>query len=367
MRAFLISMRRGRLLGRLWPIFQTAVAAVLAWYLAVVVGAEQRPAFAAIAAVISLGATFGERRQRAVQLIAGVMLGILVADLLVRLLGSGLPQIGVLVLLAMVAAVALGGGELLVTEAAVSAILIASLPHSAAAVRMLEVLIGGGVALSVQSFVFPPDPVLSVARATNAVFGELGTTLKDAADALADGDQRRAEAAVDSAQQVEVRVGELREVLLLGADTARWAPQRRAARSQLDGYERMLRHATLAAGNTRVLMRHVLRYVRGGRPPQPELADALRDLSLAAWELPAQFTEPWRGGDVLKMAFQAASSATAAVRGEPDVALLEIAGHARSIAIDLVKASEAGESERGAIGEAPTEELLASMTAPEPA
>jgi uncharacterized membrane protein YgaE (UPF0421/DUF939 family) len=75
---------RHRVDGHLWPIVQTALAAVSAWYIALLFGVERRPAFASIAAVISLGAAFFERRQRAVQLIGGVMLGIVVADLLMR-------------------------------------------------------------------------------------------------------------------------------------------------------------------------------------------------------------------------------------------------------------------------------------------
>jgi hypothetical protein len=67
----LIQLGRGRVHGHLWPILQTAVAAVGAWYLAALLGVEHRPAFASIAAVISLGAAFVERRRRAVQLIAG--------------------------------------------------------------------------------------------------------------------------------------------------------------------------------------------------------------------------------------------------------------------------------------------------------
>ena len=109
-------MARQRVYGHLWPIVQTGVAAVGAWYCAVLLGVEHRPAFASIAAVVSLGAAFGERRQRAVQLIAGVMLGIVLADLLVRVIGVGLPQIGVLVVLAMLAAVILGGGERLLED-----------------------------------------------------------------------------------------------------------------------------------------------------------------------------------------------------------------------------------------------------------
>src|SRR5438309_1345761 len=165
----MISLARQRVHGHLWPILQTAVAAVGAWYLAVLLGVEHRPTFASIAAVISLGAAFGERRQRAIQLIAGVMLGIVLADLLVRAIGYGLPQIGVLVVLAMLSAVILGGSELLVTEAAVSAILVATL-SSTPEVRLLEVLIGGGVALVVHTLVFPPDPRIGAARAASVAF-----------------------------------------------------------------------------------------------------------------------------------------------------------------------------------------------------
>ncbi len=360
-----MQLARARVRVHFWPILQTAVAAVGAWYLAVALGVERRPAFASIAAVISLGAAFGERRQRAVHLIGGVMLGILIADLLVRAIGDGLPQIGLLVVLAMLAAVVVGGDEMLVGEAAVSAILIATL-SATPLVRLCEVLIGGGVALVVHTLLFPPNPVIDVSRATGAVFGELGAALRDAATALAAGDVRHAEAAREAAEGVETRIGELRRAVVAGTDTARWAPLRRSSRGELEGYSRLIEHAEFAAGSVRVLARTVLTYVRSGRPVPPELADAVRELGLAAWELPAQFGEPWRGGDVLRMALQSAGLATAAAESHPDIALNEIAGRVRSIAIDIIRASEAGQTDRGTIGEAPTEELLAALPVPEP-
>jgi len=361
-----LQLAAARAHGHLWPIFQTALAAVVAWYLAVLLGVEHRPAFASIAAVISLGAAFGERRQRAVQLIGGVMLGIVVADLLLRVIGSGVPQIGLLVVLAMLAAVILGGGDVLVGEAAVSALLVARL-SSPPTVRLLDVLIGGGVAMAIHTLVFPPDPVAGVSRATAAVFAELGASLQDAAAALATGDVDRGAAARQAAENVERHIGELRQAILVGTDTARWAPLRRPALAELDSYARTMTHAELAARSARVLARNVLTYVRGRRPAQPELAEAVRELGLAAWELPAQYEEPWRSGDVLRGALQAAGLATAAAARHPDIALSEIAGQVRSIAIDIVRASEAGETERGGLVEAPTEELLAALPVPEPA
>jgi uncharacterized membrane protein YgaE (UPF0421/DUF939 family) len=362
----MINLARQRIHGHLWPILQTAVAAVGAWYIALVAGVEHRPAFASIAAVVSLGAAFGERRQRAVQLIAGVMLGIVLADLLVRAIGAGLPQIGLLVVLAMLAAVILGGTELLVTEAAVSAILVSTL-SSTPEVRLLDVLIGGGMALVVHTLVFPPEPVTGVARATNAVFGELGVVLRDAAGALAGGDARLAEAAATGSDGLEPRVDDLRQAILVGSDTARWAPLRRRSRAQLERYDRTVPHADLVARSVPVLARRVRQYVRGGNPPHPGLADAIRDLGLAAWELPRQFDEPWRSGDVLRLALRAAGEATAAAARDQSLAVSDIAGQVRSIAIDIVRASEAAETEQSALTEAPTEELLAALPLPEAA
>ena len=161
-------------------------------------------------------------------------------------------------------------------------------------------------------------------------------------------------------------MSELRHAVLVGSDTARWAPLRRAARIELERYARTLDHADLAARSARVLARNVRQYVAAASPPQPELANAIRDLGLAAWELPAQFDEPWRSGDVLRIVLQAAGRATAAATREPNIALNDIAGQVRSIAIDIARASEAGETTHGAVTEAPTEELLAALPLPEP-
>src|SRR3569833_2706682 len=74
---------------RLLPIAHTAAAAVLAWYIALVALTDPRPAFASIAAVIAVGATYGQRGVRAAELIGGVVVGLSVADVIVRAIGGG--------------------------------------------------------------------------------------------------------------------------------------------------------------------------------------------------------------------------------------------------------------------------------------
>src|SRR3954465_664151 len=98
---------------RLWPIVQTAMAAMAAWGLATLALPDGRPSFASIAAVVCLGASYGQRGQRALQLGAGVVVGFCVPTGRGALIGTGLVQMGLLVVLAMPAATLLGGGELL--------------------------------------------------------------------------------------------------------------------------------------------------------------------------------------------------------------------------------------------------------------
>ena len=143
------SLTCGRLRSLVWPILETAAAAVAAWYLAKLLLGSRETGFAPIATLICLGATIGQQRERAFELIGGVVLGVLVADLLTRLLGAGPPQVGLMVVLAMATAVLAGGGPMLMTEAGVSAIIIGSTPPSTVGVlpvRPIEALVGGAVA-----------------------------------------------------------------------------------------------------------------------------------------------------------------------------------------------------------------------------
>ena len=103
---------------------QAAVASSLAYLVAEVLVGHEQPFFAPIAAIICLSVTLGQRNRRAIELVFGVAVGLMVADLLVLVIGNGTLQIAVVVLLAMAAAVFFGGGTILVNQAAVSAVLV---------------------------------------------------------------------------------------------------------------------------------------------------------------------------------------------------------------------------------------------------
>jgi uncharacterized membrane protein YgaE (UPF0421/DUF939 family) len=357
-----------RLRMRLWPILQTAAAAVAAWYLAKLLVGSERPVFASIAAVISLGATHGGRDERAIELIGGVVVGITVADLLIRVIGTGPLQIGVLVVLAMSAAVLVGGGPVLVTEAAVSAILLASLdpaPSGLSADRLLEALTGGGVALAVSSLVFPLDPRLHVARAAQAVFGRLGRVLEELGAALAARDRERAEAALQAARDLDEPVRGLEVALHTGRETARSSPLRRGVRVEVDRYGRGARQIDYAVRNTRVLARHVLRYLRSRDEPRSELPEAVRELALAVWALAEEFDDPTRN-TALRLHVSRASALALAVHDSArgDLALAEIVVQIRSTAIDLLRTADAAAAESPGPSDVSTEELMLQLPDP---
>src|SRR4051794_39038433 len=176
---------RRRLGPRALAIAQTGAAALGAWYLAALLLPDPQPVFACIAAVIAIGASHGEHRSRAIQLVLGVVLGLAIADAIVHLIGTGAPQLAIMVVLAMGIATALGGSEMVISEAAVSAmLLIVTGPgNDFSPNRILEAAIGGGVALAV-ALAFPPDPLLHVGRAAQRVLAELGQVLERLARAL---------------------------------------------------------------------------------------------------------------------------------------------------------------------------------------
>ena len=342
------------------PIVQNATAAMAAWLLATVLLPDPRPAFAAIAAVIAVGVTHGQRTGRALQLVGGVVLGITLATVLISVLGAGAWQIGVLVILAMGSAMALGGGELLVTEAAVSAILLVALDPGAAdgfsPTRIAEGAIGGAVALAVSSLLFPPDPALAPGRAAQAMFVELGRALERIAVALEARDPGAAERALIDARGIDEMIRSVEEEVTTGQETAKFTPPRRASRVLLDRYARSIPQVDYAVRNTRVLARHVISLVREDEHVPEGVPAAVRDLSSSVWELAASYDTPSHAEPARRLAVQAAAGAAAVPEGSNDLVLVR--GQLRSAAADLVRAAELVSGDDPEPERRPTEELL---------
>ena len=310
-----------------------AVAASAAWYLAALLLGHEQPFVAPIATVIALGATAGRTGRRAVEWSFGVAFGLAIADLVMFAIGTGPLQIGAVAALAMAAAIFLGAGALLVTEAGVSALLVTTLDPSTAGPspdRLLDALVGSGVALAVHSLL-PVNPRTVVEQAVRPMFADLSATLEEA---------------LWHAREIDVRVTGLREALNTSYETARLSPSRRHALKRLAPYAEAADSLDLAVRNTRVLARATVGLVRHGEPAPGLLSEAVLDLAQAVEDLAGYLEQPGREQEeaalerpASRFALKAAGEATGALDERNDLPTSVLVGQVRSTGVDLLRAS----------------------------
>ena len=342
-----LSAGSGRLRTSAWPVAQSAAAAALAFFLAQVVLGHERPFFAPIAAVICLSVTLGRRNRRTFELVFGVAVGLLVADLLVLAIGNGTLQIAVVVLLAMAAAVFFGGGNILVNQAAVSAILVVVLQPPDAVFspnRFLDALVGGGVALLV-NYLFPVNPERLVGRAAVPVFENLVAVLEEISAALESGDAERARRALVRAREMDDEVRTLNEALETGHETARLSPTRRRSLRHLEFYASAGMRIELAVLNTRVLARGVYNALLRGDTIPPQLPEAVLDLSRSVRALAAFLEEEGEPEEARRYALEAARGATESLKERHELATSVLVGQVRSAAVDLLRSTGMNQAE----------------------
>lgn len=330
-----------RLRTSLWPVSQAAAAASLAYFLANVLVGHERPFFAPIAAVVCLSVTFGHRNRRAVELVFGVAVGLMVADLLVLVIGNGTLQIAVVVLLAMSAAVFFGGGTILVNQAAISAILVVVLQPPEAVFspdRFVDALIGGGVALMI-NYLIPVNPERLVERAAAPVFEELAAVLEEISAVLGSGDVEQAERVLQRAREIDERVRILNEALEAGHETARLSPTRRRSLRQLEFYGSVSTRIELAVINTRVLARGVYNAIRRGDSITPQLPEAVLDLARSVKTLTAFLEEGEGPEEARRWALEAARCATEVLEERHELGISVLVGQVRSAAVDILRST----------------------------
>src|SRR6201996_1900716 len=120
-------LRLEQLSNAWFAILQSAVAAGVAWLLARLIVGQPQPFFAPAAAGISLGLSRGQPRRRAVELSIAVAVGVGLAAGIFPLIGVGALQVTILVALVMAVSLLLNGSQVLINQAAVSALLIMTL------------------------------------------------------------------------------------------------------------------------------------------------------------------------------------------------------------------------------------------------
>ncbi len=218
---------RVRRLGlSLVPIVQCATAAGLAWFIAADLLHHAAPFFAPISAVVSLGLVLAKRWRRSLELIGGVLIGILIGDLVIAQIGSGAWQIAVVVILAMCVAVVVDGAPMVTTQAGTSAVLVATLlpPGGAAGYeRAVDAMIGGGVALLIGALI-PVNPAHRARRDAALVLATLRDMSGDLADSLRGPDEPALAAILARARGTQGQIAKMHEDMGVGREVGLISP-----------------------------------------------------------------------------------------------------------------------------------------------
>jgi hypothetical protein len=234
-----------------------------------------------MAAVIGLAADRGRRGRQAIDLVVGVALGILVGAGTVAVAGSGAWQLAVASGVGLLAATAAGARPIIRTQAATSAILVVALHvrgSNLAWQRLVDALIGGGIAVVLARFLFPIDPLDLVRREAAALRSELADVLGAVARALEAGDRRAGEAALARLDDIDDR--RLEDALALAREVVRAAPRRRPLRRRLDALGKSWHELDRSVADGRAIAAGAVRLLSGERPAG-SAATAVRAASAA--------------------------------------------------------------------------------------
>jgi uncharacterized membrane protein YgaE (UPF0421/DUF939 family) len=330
--------RRATLRAAAWPVAQTAVGAGAAWAIARYALGHRQPFFAPIAASISLGATTGRRGRQAVQLVGGVVVGIVIADLVVTLIGTGALQIALVVALAMFAALLFSRSPLLVNQAAASAILVVALHRpGGGSQRLLDALVGGAVAILIGTVLFPVDPQRLVADAARQALETLAAGLGRARDALDHPEEVVSGWSLEIARSIHASLATMAHAQETAATVVKVAPQRRRAREAVDRFIAQAAQLDLLANAELSLVRRSGRFVADGKQAPPWLGETLGELEAACRALAEDPAGPAAQATAREHALAGAAEARRHTASDP--AVVALADQARAMARDLLYAT----------------------------
>ena len=336
---------RGRISGRAriarwqakrWQIAQCALAAGAAWLIASDLLGHQTPFFAPIAAVVSLGTSYGQRLRRVAEVTFGVAIGVLLGDLIVAQLGSGWWQLSLIVALAMSSAFLLDGGQLLVTQAAVQSIVVSTLlpDPGAALTRWTDALIGGAVAL-VAATVVPAAPLRRPREQAALVMRKISALLRAAGEVMVDGEVERAMALLADARSTDYLIRELQSAADEGLSVVASSPFRVRHKGNLRRMAELVDPLDRALRSTRVLVRQtaVATYHRRAVPKSYSLL-AL-DLADAADQVADLMAEDEMATGA-RPALLAVGHATGQVERSDELTAEVVLAQLRSVVVDLL-------------------------------
>jgi uncharacterized membrane protein YgaE (UPF0421/DUF939 family) len=321
-----------------WGVVQCAVGGALAWRVAEQLLHHQAPFFASVAAIIGLGVSYAHRLRRVLEIAVGVAIGVGLGDVLVRIIGRGGWQLGLVVLIAMTAVLLIDDSPLLVNQAALQAVFVIALPPPVGGYvgRWEDAAIGGAVALAV-AFVAPANALPALRDAATGVTTTIARALRQSAEAARAGDAEDAYQALELARSTDGILPAWRAALEAAEEVRLLSPLRRGAARETRAHRRALEPVDHAIRNLRVALRRMVVVVEQGASSGDGLPDALDQVAGVLFTVPGALRDPdGEGGRRLRTALDAVAPRLdpAALAGR-DLSGTVVVAQLRSAVVDL--------------------------------
>jgi uncharacterized membrane protein YgaE (UPF0421/DUF939 family) len=322
---------------------QAGIAAGLSWVVAHHLLGHIQPFFAPIAAVVVLAISVGQRLRRAMEVVAGNAVGILLGEIIIVVIGRGALQISLVVFLAILVAIFVAGSASLVTQAASSASLVSTLiplEENYFFSRFVDAVVGGSIGVAVMALLLPLNPLTVVKRGAGPILSEFAACLTATARALESRDGDLMTSTLDSLRDTEDHLRGYSEGIGAAKEIVLVAPLRWRSRSVLGQYVESYPHIARALRDTRVLTHRSHGMITDTEEVPPHLVRAVDALAEAV---------SWLRHELASEADPVASRAAAvravklSVKAQHDGGVgfsgSVVVAQIRSIATDLLSAS----------------------------
>jgi hypothetical protein len=255
------------------------------------------PILAATTTISTLGFARDARPVRVLESAVGILVGILLSEVLLAVIGAGVWQLVPFMLVALLVGRFFSASNAFAAAAATQSILVLFLPAPGGGpfVRSIDGVVGGVAALLATALI-PRDPI-GLARAdARRVFVLVDTALVDTIEALGYDRRGRADAALERVRSTQPMLDQWQASLDTAVAVSRVSPWLRRRRDALAGQEQIRVQVDLAIRNLRV----VIRRIGTQGPPvidRAPIAAILDDVRLALASI-ASASEDRTGGTV---------------------------------------------------------------------
>jgi uncharacterized membrane protein YgaE (UPF0421/DUF939 family) len=267
-----------RVIESVAPITQIVLAALTGYSFAHIVLGHSTPLLAVTVAIASLGFTRDARPRRIAETALGMVVGIALSEGLLIALGSGVWQLALTLLIALLAGRFISASAAFTITIAVQAMLVSIMPvpDGGVWVRSIDGVIGGVTAL-IFTAVIPRDPRRAAIRDAAKLFNIFEDSLNSLKVALRNVDVKVVDAALIRVRRSQPLVDNWRLSLDSAIAIARISPFLQKYRDELYGQLRIMRGMDLATRNLRVVVRRVDFLILDGKP-RPYLADLIEQI-----------------------------------------------------------------------------------------